>query len=229
MADAKIGDGRVHPLREYAGEAYAALAFGLAAGVYSFFTNCEIWHASCRQIASLVPGPRVLDLGVGPGTSALASPPLEPNARHLGLDLSPDMLRRARRAASLRGDYLPLVQADAQALPFRDGALDGVTLHSLLYLLERPRFALAEARRVLRPGGRIALLEPHAGPLPLRDLARLPVRSALCMLLWRSMSRLHRRFEEAELEQLVSEAGFANVRAWPVLCAVGVMAVGEAS
>ncbi len=204
-----------------------ALAFGLAAPIYSFLTAHETWRASCRALGALVPGPRVLDLGVGPGTSALETARDDGAKVHLGLDRSGEMLRRAARAARSRGASLPLMQADGMALPVRDGALDGVTGHSLLYLLPDPVAALAEVRRVLRPGGRAAFLEPRAGRPPLRAAFAGGARCAASLLLWRGMSRLHARFDEAGLAALLERAGLRRARAWPVLGGHGVMATAE--
>jgi SAM-dependent methyltransferase len=108
----------------------------------------------------------------------------------------------------------------------RDGAFDGVTAHSYLYLVPDPVSALAEARRAHRPGGRLALLEPRDGPLALAGALSCGARGAASMLLWRTMSRLHRRFTEADLASLLDAAGFAEVRAWPALGGFGVMATG---
>jgi SAM-dependent methyltransferase len=202
-----------------------ALAFGPAASVYAFLTAHEAWRASCRELGALVPGPRVLDLGVGPGTSALEAAP--GGAPRIGLDLSAEMLRRAARGARASGRRLPLVRADGVALPVRDGSLDGVTGHSLLYLLPDPGAALAEVRRALRPGGRAAFLEPRAGRPRLRDAFHGGARCAASLLLWRAMSRLHARFDEAGLVALLEGAGLRRARAWPVLFGYGVMATAE--
>jgi ubiquinone/menaquinone biosynthesis C-methylase UbiE len=166
----------------------------------------------------------VLDLGVGPGTSALEAARAGRGVRHVGLDLSAAMLRRAAAGARAAGVSLPLVRADALSLPLRAASLDGVTGHSFLYLVPDPAAVLAEARRALRPGGRIALLEPRAAPGSLAAALREGPRVAAAMLLWRGMSRLHRRFGEAELAGLLSAAGFADARAWTVLDGFGVMA-----
>jgi ubiquinone/menaquinone biosynthesis C-methylase UbiE len=187
-------------------------------------TDHEAWRADCRALGALVPGPRVLDLGIGPGTSALEMARADGGKRHLGLDRSAAMLRRAARSARRLGVALPLVQGDALALPLRDGVLDGATGHSLLYLLPDPAAALAELRRAVRPGGRVAFLEPRAGP-PLPGLPRPGgLRGGASMRLWRVMSALHRRFDEAALSGLLRDAGFRDARAWPVLGGLGVMA-----
>jgi len=178
-------------------------------------------------MAALIPGPRVLDLGIGPGTSVLEMWRADPARQHVGLDRSAPMLRRARRRSAALGLALPLVRADAARLPLRDGSLDGATGHSLLYLLDDPAAALADLRRALRPGGGVAFLEPRAGPAQLaRALAAGP-RHALAMALWRGMSRLHRRFDEASLAALLVDAGFERVRAWPVLSGFGVVATAS--
>ncbi len=202
------------------------LAFDLAAPLYSFLTAHEAWRASCRALGALVPGPRVLDLGVGPGTSALEMA-RDGGKAHFGLDRSAEMLRRAAGAARARGVSLPLLRADGMALPLRDGAVDGVTGHSLLYLLPDPAAALAEVRRVLRPGGRAAFLEPRAGRTPLRTAFAGGARCAASLLLWRGMSRLHARFDEVELVLLFERAGFQHARAWPALAGHGVLATAE--
>jgi ubiquinone/menaquinone biosynthesis C-methylase UbiE len=175
-------------------------------------------------MARLVPGPRVLDLGIGPGTSALEMAGADPSRAHVGLDRSAWMLRLARRRAAAAGVALPLVRADALRLPFRDGSLDAATGHSVLYLLDDPAGALAEVHRALRPGGGVAFLEPRAGTARVREafVAGGP-RHALAMSMWRGMARLHRRFDEATLPALLEGAGFSRAHAWPVLSGFGVM------
>jgi ubiquinone/menaquinone biosynthesis C-methylase UbiE len=208
---------------------YARFAFGRAAAVYDLLTDHPEWRADCRAMAALVPGPRVLDLGVGPGTSALEMWRADPARTHVGLDVSDPMLRRARARAAALGLVLPLVRADALHLPFRGGALDGATGHSLLYLLDDALAALAEVRRALRPGGAVAFLEPRAGPARLSHALAGGAHHAVAMALWRGMSRLHRRFDERSLAALLARAGFEGARAWPVLSGFGVMATAVRS
>jgi len=101
------------------------------------------------------PGLSLLDAGCGPGNyhAALAGAAL----RITACDLSDGMLRDvAAQARRIGGDVAP-VRADAEALPFRDAAFDRVMANHMLYhVADQPR-ALAEMRRVLRPGGRIVL------------------------------------------------------------------------
>jgi SAM-dependent methyltransferase len=144
--------------------------------------------------------------------------------RHVGLDVSAWMLRRARRRARRAGVRLPLLRGDALALPVRGGALDGATAHSVLYLLPDPVAALREVRRALRPGGALAVLEPRAGPPDARRALGASPHHAVAMAMWRGMSGLHRRFDEGSLPDLLRAAGFEGARAWPVLSGYGVMA-----
>lgn len=103
-----------------------------------------------REALAGAPGRRLLDIGGGTGNyaRALADEGWEP----LVADRSPEMLARA----AAKG--LATVEADAQRLPFADASFDAAMLVSMLHHVERPAAALEEARRVLRPGGRLALM-----------------------------------------------------------------------
>lgn len=108
------------------------------------------------------PGARLLDLGCG---SAPTGELLDRATAYVGLDLSAAELRLAQA----RG--LPVAQADATRLPLADGAVDVVVCSMALQLLPLQP-ALAEVRRVLRPGGTFAATVPVGRPLPLRDALR---------------------------------------------------------
>jgi ubiquinone/menaquinone biosynthesis C-methylase UbiE len=205
------------------GSWYAQLAFGPLAAVYDLLTRHDAWAKDAAALAALVPGPRVLDVGVGPGPTALAMAAAAPEVRLVGVDRSAAMIRRCAVRAREAGAPLTLLRADAIALPFRDGAFDGATGHSVLYLLPDPAAALAEIRRTLRPGGRVALLEPRAEPGALGAAARSGLRHAAAMALWRGMSRLHRRFDEDTLTRALAAAGLAGARSFPALDGYGVI------
>ncbi len=109
-----------------------------------------------RLAASSVvsPGDRVLDGACGTGDLALAD--LRAGAASVtGLDFSPRMLERARRKAP----ELDWVEGDLLALPFEDGDFDSATVGFGVRNVADLELALAELRRVLRPGGRLAILE----------------------------------------------------------------------
>jgi ubiquinone/menaquinone biosynthesis C-methylase UbiE len=94
----------------------------------------------------------VLDLGTGTGRNL---PLYGPGVRVVGVDPAAPVLRRARH----RAPGVPLVRAAAEALPFRDGAFDTVVSGLAFCSVADPARALAEVRRVLRPGGRLRALE----------------------------------------------------------------------
>ncbi len=79
----------------------------------------------------------------------------------LGVDISEPMLARAVRAEA--GPQVGFLRADAQRLPFRDETFDAVMSIAMLQLIPKPSAALAEMARVLRPGGRMAVMVP-TGP-----------------------------------------------------------------
>jgi ubiquinone/menaquinone biosynthesis C-methylase UbiE len=95
---------------------------------------------------------RVLEVGCGTGRNL---PLYAPRSLLVGVDPHPQNLARARRRAPSR----PLVQARAEALPFRDGVFDVVASSLVLCSVEDPLRALAEIRRVLAPGGELRAIE----------------------------------------------------------------------
>ena len=99
-------------------------------------------------------------LDVGTGTGRIAEL-LAPRASQVtALDNSPEMLRLARaRLQHLEADNLALVQADFAALPFAEAAFDTVLFHQVLHYAQAPELVLAEAARVTRPGGTIAVVD----------------------------------------------------------------------
>jgi ubiquinone/menaquinone biosynthesis C-methylase UbiE len=114
---------------------------------------------------------RTLEIAVGTGRN-LAHYPGDVDLT--GIELSPAMLDRAReRAARLRRDA-DLRPGDAQRLPFPDGSFDTVTCTISLCSIPDDAAAVAEVRRVLRPGGRFVFMEHVRSPsLPVRAVQRL--------------------------------------------------------
>jgi ubiquinone/menaquinone biosynthesis C-methylase UbiE len=217
----------VAELRDRAGRLCARVAFREGAAIYEALTDSARWRDDCAALAPLLAAGRVLDLGTGPGTSAIELARAAPRSRLVGLDLSAAMLARARRRAAAAKLPLPLVRADATRLPFAAGSFDGAAGHSVLYLVPDPAAVLGELRRVVRPGGRVAFLEPRAGAPDLAGAAAGGLRFGASMAVWRMMSGLHRRFDEEGARALLAEAGFAAPRAWPVLAGCGIVLTGE--
>ena len=170
-----------------------------------------------RETAAAVvrPGDRVLDVCCGTGDLALAA--AEAGGKVTGLDFSEAMLVRARR----KEPALEWVSGDALALPFADDSFEAVTIGFGLRNLADAEHGLAEMRRVLSPGGRVAILEitrPRGvlapfyrfwfdGVIPLAGKV-LPGGSAYSYL-----PASVRRFPDPEgLAKLMDDAGFGDIR-----------------
>lgn len=106
-------------------------------------------------------GERVLDLGCGAGTDTLvAAQMVAPTGRVVGIDLTPEMLARARRAAvELEQANVEFVEGEAERLPFPDGSFHVVVSNGVIDLIPDKDAVLAELFRVLEPGGRVQLAD----------------------------------------------------------------------
>lgn len=104
-------------------------------------------------------GGLTLDVGCGTGRNL---PRYAAGIRVVALDPAWDSLQRARR----RAPYVPLVQASVEALPFSDGTFDTVVSGLVFCSVGDPRRGLAEVKRVLRPDGRLRMLEHVRSPRP---------------------------------------------------------------
>jgi ubiquinone/menaquinone biosynthesis C-methylase UbiE len=114
----------------------------------------------------------VLEIGIGTGQNL---PYYPDNVRLTGVDLTPAMLNVARRRAAARqGRAVDLRVGDAQSLAFPDESFDTVVATLMLSAVPDIRRAVAEVRRILRPGGRLLLLDFVRSPLrPVRLIQRV--------------------------------------------------------
>jgi arsenite methyltransferase len=111
--------------------------------------------------AALEPGEFVLDLGCGAGIDTLlAASEVGPAGRVVGLDMTPEMVDRARRNAAVAGfGHVEIHAGLIEELPLPDESVDVVISNGVLNLSTRKSRVLAEALRVLRPGGRVAIAD----------------------------------------------------------------------
>jgi SAM-dependent methyltransferase len=114
-----------------------------------------------------------------------------PRGRYVGLDRTPAMLRRAQRTAEQTGRVISLQIGDAMQLPYRDQVFDAVILHLIVAVVPDPRAALAEAARVVKPGGRLLIFDKF-----LRSGQSAPVRRLISPLLGRLATRTDVVFED---------------------------------
>jgi demethylmenaquinone methyltransferase/2-methoxy-6-polyprenyl-1,4-benzoquinol methylase len=121
------------------------------------------WRTAVTRALDLQAGERVLDLAAGTATSSVAL--ARSGATVVGCDFSLGMLRQGR------GRGVDLVAGDAMKLPFADASFDAVTISFGLRNVADPSVALAELRRVTRPGGRLVVCEfSHPTWAPFRTL-----------------------------------------------------------
>lgn len=136
-------------------------SYALIAPFYDAFLTAATHGARGRSLAALadhVPG-EVLIAGIGTG---LDIPHLPPQHRYVGIDLTRAMLAKAQRRGA--GKQIRLVQGDVQRLPFPDTHFDAVVLHLILAVVPEPQACLAEAARVLKPGGHILVFDKFLKP-----------------------------------------------------------------
>jgi SAM-dependent methyltransferase len=150
------------------------------------------------DLVGLERGGRYLDLGCSAGlyTRSL-SRQLGDDGGVVGVDISPSMLKEAARRARKIGARSSFVRADAHNLPFADACFSGAVCGGTLNELGDPARALRETRRVLEPGGRLAIMgilraRTHRG----RRLQRILTTGGL------------RFFEPDELRSLLDHTGF---------------------
>lgn len=220
--------------------ALSTAVFEVGAVGYAFLTRDPVWRDHCGKLAELAqvkPGDRVLDLGSGPGISAFGMTDRVPSIDVVGVDLSRTMtlLAEAFRAIEPSKNHVSFVRADATHLDFPDASFDAVTGHSFLYLVPRPDLILSEARRVLRPGGRLVFLEPSVTTFPallppeIWNMGPRAPRFTLAMALWRFYSRGHGRFDEARFQRLFQGAGLSFLECRKAVSGLGLYGIAERS
>ncbi len=156
-----------------------------------------------RLLLGLGPGDLVLDVACGPGnfTREFARA-VGDSGLAVGIDASKTMLARGMAELEAAGlANLALIRGDATQLPFADGVFDGLCCFAALHLFAAPLAALDEMRRVLGPGGRIAIMTSVR-----RQLTLPPVKP----LIERASGM--RVFESDEIVTALQERGFQNVR-----------------
>ncbi|HEY1596974.1 MAG TPA: arsenite methyltransferase [Thermoleophilaceae bacterium] len=144
----------------------AALYEGEAEGATQPAVEASLGCGVPTAVADLHQGETVLDLGSGAGADVLISARrVGPSGRAIGLDMTDEMLELARSNAAEAGvSNAEFVKGYLEDIPLADGSVDVVISNCVINLAADKRVVLAEAARVLRPGGRFAVSDVIADP-----------------------------------------------------------------
>lgn len=143
---------------------------GPSAGFYDAFAGLlfgGFYDKVAHEVAARCPAGRVLDVGSGPGILAVRLAGIAPQLIVIGVDISPDMVERARSRAAVSnvGDRVSFVVGDVGQLPYGDGDFDMVVSTFSMHHWPDPARGLAEIYRVLKPGGVACIYDISDGVL----------------------------------------------------------------
>ena len=182
----------------------------------------RVWKAYTVAVANLKPGDQVLDIAGGTGDLARAfARKVGSNGLVLLTDINEAMLRTGRDRLLDEGLALPTVVCDAEKLPFKSGSFDLVSVAFGLRNMTHKDAALVEMCRVLRPGGRLLVLEFSRVAEPLRKpydwytlnllplMGKLIANDAASYRYLAESIRMHP--DQAELKAMLKTAGFGHV------------------
>jgi demethylmenaquinone methyltransferase / 2-methoxy-6-polyprenyl-1,4-benzoquinol methylase len=187
------------------------------------------WRARAVRELQLVAGDRVLDLCTGTGDLAVAAVAAESNVSVVGVDFAGEMLRLARVKVQARQltDVIRLVRGDGTRIPLVAKSCSAATIGFGIRNVVDPAAALKEIARVLRPGGRLAILEFGQPRLPgIKTLYAWYFRYLL-PLVGRLVSKHQSAYSylpasvgnfppAAEFARMIAATGFSQVRAVPL-------------
>lgn len=168
-------------------------------------------HIALRTLSFLAlrPGMHVLEVGCGPGVFLpVLAQTVAPTGRVVGIDHSASFLHEARRRVvnTESGSLVSLQLADAYHLPFADASFDAAHAEHVLEHLEDPDAVLREMRRVVRPGGWVAVGEPY---LPGYDLDH-PDTEGVHLVLAHGFKRFRNPRIGLELNRRMAQSGMEN-------------------
>ncbi len=211
--------GLVHGVFSSVASKYDVMNDAMSMGIH------RIWKDAMMDWLAPRSDQRLLDVAGGTGDIAFRFLKRAPGAQAVVLDLTEDMLiaGRTRAEADRLGSSLDWVVGDAMALPFVGNVFDVYTISFGIRNVTRIGDALSEAYRVLRPGGRLMVLEfsqlPNAGMQKLYDLYSFNVIPKMGKLIandeesYQYLVESIRKFPDQEtFATMIRDAGFENVK-----------------
>lgn len=197
------------------------------------------WRRAAVDLLDAPQGARVLDLCTGTADLLIEALGRDTARRGMGVDLSTEMLRRGTAKLARRGlgSRAALVAGDAERLPLRDALFDGALVAFGIRNVGDPAAALAEIRRVLRPGGRLVVLEFSTPPGLLGVLYQVYFRCLLPRIgAWVSGDASAYAYLPASVARfptpdafaaLLERAGFRGVRSRPLSAGIAHLHRGD--
>ena len=183
--------------------------FNSMAYLYRYLTATFEWEENARYLVATAQNPFAhdfLDLGTGPGYIAHELSNLN-GARVVGIDNAYRMIKLASTKKNHRGYF---IQCDTSSCPFHNDTFDVITARSVLWLVENPNKTLSEAKRVLRKGGHLILVEPLSdGHLLFTLRGAKDSKARVAHLGWFIMTKLLGCFSEEELKSMLTEHGLS--------------------
>jgi demethylmenaquinone methyltransferase/2-methoxy-6-polyprenyl-1,4-benzoquinol methylase len=198
------------------------------------------WRDRAVDALSLTGGARVLDLCTGTGDLAMAIVHRANSATVVGVDFAGEMLRLAQvkvNGASLER-RIRLVRGDATRIPLPDGSCDAATIAFGIRNVAEPERALTELARVIRPGGRLAILEFGQPQIPGIRTLYLWYFRYLLPLVGRLISKHQSAYSylpasvgafppPLEFSRVLTATGFSHVQAVPLTLGIVYLFIGE--
>ncbi len=170
--------------------------------------NMGLGCGNPQAIAALRPGETVLDLGSGGGFDCfLAAKAVGPHGRVIGVDMTPEMVGKARRNAEKTGlRQVEFRLGEIERLPIADGAIDVIMSNCVINLSPEKERVFREAWRVLKPGGRLAISDIVATAELPESVKNDPTLYAGCMAGAAAIG---------EIESVLARIGFEAIRIRP--------------
>lgn len=147
-------------------------SYAVLAPLYDLLVSKPLHNFRLQSLSRLddITGKKILVDGIGTG---LDIPYLPEGAEYTGTDITPAMLKIAKKRVAQSRCDITLLLADSMRLPFADNSFDHVIMHLILAVVPSPELALTEACRVLKPGGNIYIYDKFLRPGQIAPLKRL--------------------------------------------------------